>query len=553
MEILLSEPELPAKRTQDITRYTSKKAARISDVASWTQRHLEDILGGKDRTRVIVVLACVLGMASADTATVGASASQLVSQLHITNTDIGLLVTVPSLLAAVGSLPFGIAADRLKRTTILALAVLAWGITMIWSASVSSFGGLLFTRVVLGLVTAAAGPITASLVGDYFPGSERGRIYGYILTGELLGAGIGFEVTGDISVFSWRAAFITLAIPAFVIARFMFKLPEPKRGSKIAIDENTTQINGTQTDDDGYEQNRPFDFTKSEASNIRKGSRTQNNTGQYGTEERDVAQNQYRAYHQVTDAQRLAMDLNIKPYKERILRKDPRKLRIIAATKYVMSIPTNLILIAAGASGYFFLAGVATFGMEFVTKWYKIDQFFAGLLMLVVGAGAVAGVLLSGRISDALIKRGILCGRIYIAIAAASLTTVSFIPALITNSPLAALPYLTIAAFSLSAQNPPIDAARLDIVQPLLWGRAEGARTFVRTAAQAVAPTLFGAVSEYIFAGGSSATADSLRWTFAIMLLPLAANALIMIKAIKTYPRDVATAYASADNTRKRS
>jgi hypothetical protein len=104
-----------------------------------------------------------------------------------------------------------------------------------------------------------------------------------------------------------------------------------------------------------------------------------------------------------------------------------------------------------------------------------------------------------------------------------------------------ALPYISLAALALSAQNPPIDAARLDIVHPLLWGRAEGIRTFLRTSAQAFAPLLFGAVSDYVFGGGRS----GLQWTFALMLLPLAASAYFLYKALGTYPRDVASASAS--------
>ena len=88
---------------------------------------------------------------------------------------------------------------------------MTWGAAMLWSATASSFGQLLLARVGLGAVTAAAGPIVASLVGDWFPAAERGRIYGYILTGELLGAGAGFAITGDIAALSWRAAFIILA------------------------------------------------------------------------------------------------------------------------------------------------------------------------------------------------------------------------------------------------------------------------------------------------------------------------------------------------------
>src|SRR5207244_11049902 len=119
---------------------------------------------------------------------------------------------------------------------------------------------------------------------------------------------------------------------------------------------------------------------------------------------------------------------------------------------------------------------------------------------------------------------------------------VLFVPAIFTRSAVTALPYITLAALALSAQNPPLDAARLDIMVPLLWGRAEGVRTFLRTTAQALAPLLFGAVSDYVFGGGRS----GLQWTFAFMLLPLAARAYFLFNALRTYPRDVATASASA-------
>src|SRR5919202_6260389 len=193
---------------------------------------LTTALGGGERARVILVLAAVLGLASADAATVGASAIQLRHDLGINNTDVGLLVTVTSLVAAAASLPFGVLADRVTRTRLLGGAVALWGVAMIWSASVPTFDRLLLARVFLGGVTAAAGPIVASLVGDWFASGERGRIYGYIIAGELVGAAIGFAVTGGIATLSWRAAFVILALPAFALAWLVFHLPEPERGAR---------------------------------------------------------------------------------------------------------------------------------------------------------------------------------------------------------------------------------------------------------------------------------------------------------------------------------
>ena len=463
---------------------------------------LTTALGGKERTRVIVLLASVLALSSADTATVGASAIQLRHDLGINNTDVGLIVTVTSLVAAAASLPFGVLADRVTRTRMLAGAIVLWGAAMIWSATVPAFGQLLLARAFLGGVTAAAGPIVASLVGDWFASSERGRIYGYIISGELVGAAIGFSVTGGIATLSWRAAFVILALPAFVLAWLVFQLPEPARGGRSSLVSTKAKPAPAGDDDD-------------------------------------------RAGDQTTDAQRLARERGIEPDPELVLTSDPRRMGLLSAARYVLSIKTNVALILASAGGYYFLSGVQTFGVEFVTKQYGIAQALSTLVLLVVGAAGVVGVLAGGALGDFLLHRGYLNGRILVSAIAATAAVILFVPAIFTRSPLAALPYISLAALALSAQNPPIDAARLDIVHPLLWGRAEGVRTFLRTIAQASAPLLFGAVSDYVFGGGRSA----LQWTFALMLLPLAVSAYFLYKALRTYPRDVATASASAPGT----
>ena len=133
-------------------------------------------------------------------------------------------------------MPFGVLADRVRRTWTLGAAIALWSIAMFWSAIVTNFNELLLSRLFLGIVTAAAGPLVASLVGDYFPAAERGRIYGYILAGELLGAGFGFAVTGDIATISWRAAFVVLAVPALALAWFVVRLPEPPRGGTAPLE-----------------------------------------------------------------------------------------------------------------------------------------------------------------------------------------------------------------------------------------------------------------------------------------------------------------------------
>ncbi len=455
-------------------------------------------LGGSARTTVVVILAGVLALSSADAATVGASAIELRQHLHIDNTDIGLLVGVSSLVGAVAALPFGILADRVNRVRTLAVTVLFWGLAMLWSATAHSFGELLLTRLALGVVTAAAGPIVASLVGDYFQSRERGRIYSFILTGELIGAGLGFAVTGDIAALSWRLAFGILAVPAFFLGYLLFHLPEPLRGGQ-----------GVLVADSAYPAAVPEDAVSEAPQDI------------------------------LTDAQRLAQEQHVRPDR-RLLEMEPvEHMGFLSAVRYVLCVRTNVALIISGACGYYFLSGVQTFGVEFVHGEYGVSQVLANLLMLLVGGGAAAGVLVAGPLSDRLLRNGHLKGRIQVPAFAAVATVLLFIPALVTHSSLTALPYIFFASFALSAQNPPIDAARLDIMPPALWGRAEGIRTFIRSGAQALAPLLFGAFSDLLSGGHPT---SGLRWTFVIMLLPLGASALFLFRAMRTYPTDVATA-----------
>jgi sugar phosphate permease len=234
------------------------------------------------------------------------------------------------------------------------------------------------------------------------------------------------------------------------------------------------------------------------------------------------------------DAQRLAAQRGVKPDTRLVELGKKKRIGVISATKYVLQVKTNVALIISGALGYYFLAGVQTFGIEFVGGQYHINSAFANLLLLVVGGGAAVGVIASGPISDGLLHRGRLNARILVPAVASCLTVVLFIPALITQSAITALPYVIFAAAALSAQNPPIDAAGLDIMPAKLWGRAAGIKTFLRTVAQALAPLLFGLLSDYI----------SLRDTFLVMLLPLTLSVFFLFRALRTYPKDVATAAA---------
>ena len=178
---------------------------------------------------------------------------------------------------------------------------------------------------------------------------------------------------------SWRAAFVVLAVPAFALAWAAFRLPEPKR-----LDESARE----ETDELWLDAGGG-------------------------------------AHPRATDAQQLAQEHGIEPDPALVLRGDVRRMGLISATRYVLRVRTNVILIAASACGYYFIAGVQTFGVEFAKDQYGVGQALANVLLLVVGIGAVLGVLAGGIVGDLLVRRRHLNGRVIISAAGMALMIVA--------------------------------------------------------------------------------------------------------------------------------
>ncbi|MDQ2796064.1 MAG: MFS transporter [Actinomycetota bacterium] len=504
--------------------------------ASTTSRHnagrrvverLESVVGGAARLRAVLLLAGVLSLTSADMATVGATATQLKSSLHIGNTDIGLLVTVSSGIAVFTTLPFGMLADRVPRVRLLVISIVSWSVMMVACAAAPTFLFLLVFRIALGAALAGAAPLVASLTGDLFEPSERGRIYGYILGGELLGAGFGLLVCGDVAAAStWRASFALLAVLGVLLAWVIGRgLPEPARGGRSRLQVGEADLRAA------------IDA---------------------GVDESDAAGDAEAIPS--SDATPLGSAIRgqqIQAHADQTLRKDPTGQGLRSAIRYVLSIRTNVVLIIASALGYFFFAGLRTFAVVFAKARFGLGQGAASGLLILIGAGALVGILLAGRVGDALILRRRVDARPLVGGVAFLFAVALFIPALLTTSLLLAAPLLFLAVAGVGGANPPLDAARLDIMPAALWGRAESVRTVLRTGLEALAPLLFGYVSTQLGgAGGSSGyghptaaqphAALGLDHTLLVMLTPLAAaGLLLLLLARRTYPRDVATALAS--------
>lgn len=473
-------------------------------------------MGGTARLQVIVLLAAVLGLDTADKGAMSAVAGSLKDAFDIGNFDFGMLISAVSFVGVIGTLPAGVFVDRTHRQRLLAIAVGCWAVAMAVSGMSTSYTYLLFVRLFLGVVTAIALPAVASLTGDFFPAAGRARVYGFILAGEIVGAGFGFILAGLVSSWLiWRWAFWTLSIPSAALAVAIWRyLPEPARGGQSHLQPGQEKIpskEDARDDEQGASpsESRPDDQPSGQSR---------------------MAQEKMKAYR-------------VRPDETLILDEDPKDKSFWWAARYVLRIRTNLLLIVASALGYYFFFGLRGFGMIYATGHYGLARSTVSALVVVLGFGGIAGVMLGGRLADRMLEGGNIRARILVP-AAGLLICVGFIaPALWTSAIYVAMPLLTLGAFSLAAANAPVDAARLDIMHPRLWGRAESVRAALRMALEGGSPMLFGFTSQYIFGGGKNA----LQWTFLAMLIPLLAASLLVFHARRSYPRDVATVGASLE------
>jgi MFS family permease len=389
----------------------------------------------------------------------------------------------------------------------------------------------------LGAVAATAGPAIASLTGDYFAADDRGRVWSYILVGESAGFAFGYIVSGLVaSVFHWRASFVVLAIPGFFLARELWRtVPEPLRGGQSHLDVGATDLEA--------------EATKARA----RADRGEVPVAEAPQPDADSAE------HEV--ARQAARRAGAVPDPRLVLRENPSRMGLGRSVRYLFSIPSNKLLIIGSSLGYFYFAGLQTFALLFVKGHFHASQLTAELVLALLVVGAVIGTLLGGRLPDLLLRRGDFAARVRFPAVCYVAAAVLFIPAFLGGSLTPAIWFTVAGAALISAANPPLQAARLDVVPAGLWGRAQSALTVVRSLAQAAAPLIFGGVSDLVAGivprqapittvgthahAPSSNTTTGLQVTFLIMLVALLAAGFILFRARRTFATDVATAEAS--------
>ena len=173
-------------------------------------------------------------------------APRIKHDIGIGDAEMGLLYgTVFALFYALFSLPLGRLADGWVRTRLLGITLAFWSVATGLAAAAHGFALLALSRLGVGIGEGAAQPAGFSLVMDHYAKPRRGFAMAVIAAAIALGLGGSLVLggvaadwwdhrtaggTAPLGLKGWQFAFLVAALPGFVLAALLYRMPEPQRG-----------------------------------------------------------------------------------------------------------------------------------------------------------------------------------------------------------------------------------------------------------------------------------------------------------------------------------
>ena len=153
------------------------------------------------------------------------------ADLHLSDTQLGLLASAFMWVYLSVAPVFGVLADRRSRPRLVGLGVGTWRLATALAGLVRSYGQLLFGRALVGVGEASYGSVAPAMLSDAFEPAHRGRALAVFSMAIPVGSALGYLLGGLFEqAFGWRAAFFIVGIPGMWLAWTVGRLSDVARG-----------------------------------------------------------------------------------------------------------------------------------------------------------------------------------------------------------------------------------------------------------------------------------------------------------------------------------
>ncbi|HZS56540.1 MAG TPA: MFS transporter [Bryobacteraceae bacterium] len=141
----------------------------------------------------------------------------------------GMLNTLTLIASAIGSVIFGVLADRMGRRRMLSLSILTYSLFTFACGFSTSITMLAVFRFLLGLGMGGEWNSGATLVAETWPSAWRGRALALVQCSWAIGYALAALVAGLVLTHAnWRWVFFVGVLPALVVVWIQHGVPEPE-------------------------------------------------------------------------------------------------------------------------------------------------------------------------------------------------------------------------------------------------------------------------------------------------------------------------------------
>ncbi len=164
------------------------------------------------------------------------------ADLHLSDTQLGLLASAFMWVYLSTAPIFGFLADRWSRPRLMGIGVGMWSVATALSGLVHSYGQLLFGRALVGIGEASYGSVAPAMLSDVYAPAHRGRALAIFSMAIPVGSALGYLLGGGLEqAFGWRAAFFAVGLPGVWLAWSVGRRPEVPRAAWRGDGEIPTQ------------------------------------------------------------------------------------------------------------------------------------------------------------------------------------------------------------------------------------------------------------------------------------------------------------------------
>lgn len=165
----------------------------------------------------------------------------IVEDLHLNNTQIGLLASGLALTWALSGPIVGLFADKTgKKKQILIIFILIFSTLSLLHGTVTSFAMLLVLRLLMGFAEGPVLPISQSMMAVASSPSRRGFNMGFMQStaASMLGSVLApLIIVALATTFDWRKAFYLTIVPGLILVFFIWKHVKAKEDAVEAINQ----------------------------------------------------------------------------------------------------------------------------------------------------------------------------------------------------------------------------------------------------------------------------------------------------------------------------